>query len=233
MEQHTFSITEALQFGWRLFKQYIGLLVGASLFVIAVSAAFGWLSEDGNGLAELLISLVGTLVQWWLYVGLISIGLMLHNGDRPQFSDLFNDNWRMFGNYVVGTVLYSLIALAGFILLIVPGVIWSIKYHYYAYLIVEKNMKPIEALKESGRITMGNKWKILGFFFVIGLMNFVGVLALGIGLLVTLPVTLIASVYVYKQLSCTPAAVVADPTPAVETSATQTPELNSEKKPVE
>ena len=61
-------------------------------------------------------------------------------------------------------------------------------------------MEPVEALKQSAVITKERKWTILGFFVVIGLVNIAGILALGIGLFVSMPVTFLASVWVYKWL---------------------------------
>jgi uncharacterized membrane protein len=55
-------------------------------------------------------------------------------------------------------------------------------------------------MKESKRITHGYKWPLLGFIFVLALVNLLGALALGVGLLVSVPVSTLALVHAYRTL---------------------------------
>ena len=51
------------------------------------------------------------------------------DGQQPRYGDLFGDLptlWR----YIAGNLLYSLIILGGLLLLVIPGVIWSIQYQF-------------------------------------------------------------------------------------------------------
>jgi uncharacterized membrane protein len=56
-------------------------------------------------------------------------------------------------------------------------------------------------MKESKRITYGYKWPLLGFALVLALINLLGLLALVVGLLVSIPVTTLAFVHAYRALS--------------------------------
>jgi uncharacterized membrane protein len=88
----------------------------------------------------------------------------------------------------------------GTILLIVPGIIWALKFQFYGYYIVDKNLKPVDALKMSAMSTSGKKGNLFVFFVLLGLINFLGLIALLVGLLISVPVTLLAYVYVYRLL---------------------------------
>jgi uncharacterized membrane protein len=56
----------------------------------------------------------------------------------------------------------------GFILLIIPGIILSIRLGFFDYLIVDKNSRIVESLKKSWEITKG---QYLEFVFA---LSFIG-----------------------------------------------------------
>lgn len=88
----------------------------------------------------------------------------------------------------------------GFVLLIVPGVVVALTFMFTTFIVIDRALGPIEAMKESRRITHGHKWTLLGFSLMLVLINLLGILALVVGLLVTIPVSSLALVYAYRQL---------------------------------
>ena len=101
---------------------------------------------------------------------------------------------------MLGAILFSLIVLAGFVLLVVPGIALSVMLQYYSYFIIDKNMGPVEAIKASAALTKGVRWKLFGFLLALGLINIVGALLLVVGLFATVPVSLVAVAFVYRKL---------------------------------
>ena len=195
------TISKALSWGWEVFKKQWQILVGITLFVFAISAIVGFITEDGGadvgGIGSFLLNIfVGTFIG----IGLITIGLEIYGEKKPLFKDFFL-NMEHFLNYLIGMLLYSIVVTIGFFLLFFPGVIWALKYQFFGYLIVEKGMSPMEALRKSGNITYGKKWFLLLFWIVLLCLNILGAIVAGIGLLVTIPVSLLATVYIYKKLS--------------------------------
>lgn len=53
-------------------------------------------------------------------------------------------------------------------------------------------------------MTKGHKGWLFGFAIVLGLLNIAGFLAFGVGLLFTIPITIMAQIYVYRQLEDLP-----------------------------
>jgi len=105
--------------------------------------------------------------------GFISAGLKLYNGEKVNVNTLFT-GVKYFTNYFLSTVCYSAIVFIGTFLLIIPGIIWSIQFGYYSYLIVDKNMRPIEALETSSNITQGkngNCFVLVFFYFLLILQD--------------------------------------------------------------
>ncbi|MFH0792198.1 MAG: DUF975 family protein, partial [bacterium] len=87
-----------------------------------------------------------------------------------SFSDIYSC-YPLFWKYLASSLLYGLIVFGGMILLIIPGIIWAYKFFFSQYLVIDKGLGPIAALKESSRITKGHKWNLFVFSLI-----FVGLL---------------------------------------------------------
>ena len=201
MTTKAFSKKEALQFGWNTMKANVGFFIGLLLIVWAISVIPGVLNSFITNVAlALIIALIFRLVQWFLEIGLIKISLAFADGQKSVLPDLFSGK-DLYLKYVGGTILYGLIVFGGILLLIVPGIIWSIQFFFYSYLIVEKGLGPVEALKASSAMTKGHKWELFLFGLVTLGVNLLGALCLLVGLFATVPTTLVALASVYRKLS--------------------------------
>jgi uncharacterized membrane protein len=139
-------------------------------------------------------------LQLLISIGVIKIALRFVSGSTSKLKELFSGAGLII-NYVVSSVLYGLVVFFGFILLVVPGIIFAVRFQFYQYLVVDKNMGPIEALKVSWHITDGSFWNLVLYWLLVAGINILGILALGIGLLATIPTTVVATAWVYKKLS--------------------------------
>jgi uncharacterized membrane protein len=191
-----FTIKEALSFGWQKTKKHFWylaiILLGTGIFFSLLDA----LTKDRGFFPNLIAAIIGILVE----LVLIKFSLKILSDEKLGTNDLV-PSWRTLWTYVVGGLLYGLIVLGGLILLIVPGIIWALKYSQYAYLIVDKGMGPVEALKESGNITSGLKGRVLLMWLSIVGIIILGALALVVGLLWAIPTGMIAWAYVYRKLA--------------------------------
>jgi uncharacterized membrane protein len=88
----------------------------------------------------------------------------------------------------------------GCIFFVIPGLYFALKYSFYGYLIADKKLGAIEALKASARLTVDMKWLLVGFGVVTASVLFLGLLAFGIGLLIAIPVVSLAVIFVYRSL---------------------------------
>ena len=68
------------------------------------------------------------------------------------------------------------------------------------FLAVDKKMGVGDAMKASAAMTDGIKFKLLVIYFIISLFGAVGVLALGVGLLLTIPTAYLACFLIYQRL---------------------------------
>lgn len=193
---------EAIKYGWEMMKKHFLFLVGLILLSFVVSSTFNFVAaylERTSGVSAFLFTIAGVVVNILIGMGILYITLQLHDDKKPSYKEIFEPA-PLFLNYIFSSILYGLIVLVGLLLFIVPGIIWGIKYSFYRYLIIDQKLGPIEALKKSGEITMGSKWNLFLFGILLGLINVVGVITFGIGLLVTIPISMMAAVYVYRKL---------------------------------
>jgi len=194
-----FSSVEALGFGWAKTKANLRplLAIGAlGAFLVLLERALTT-SADDDGLGWLL-SLAIRVLQVGVMLIYARVALRVHDGESLNLAagDLLAD----FFPYLVTCILQGLIVAVGFVLLIVPGVIWGVKFAYMGFVVIDQRADPIEALRESARLTHGVKWRLLKFGLLCLAVNLVGAIALGIGLFVTIPTTVVAAAYVFRRL---------------------------------
>lgn len=206
-----FSIGDSLKYGWEKFKENVGLSIGAILLMFVVSM-LGELDRDGV-LIGLLAAIAGIIIQ----IGTTKMFLRMSDGEKPVFTSIFQE-YKYFWKYLGASILGGLAMLGGLILLIIPGIIWAVRFSFATILVIDANMGPMEAMKESWAITKGKFWNLFGLSIVFCLINIAGFIALGVGLLVTVPVSIFAWIYVYRQLLKSKASIAVSSEVAPSTS---------------
>ena len=68
-------------------------------------------------------------------------------------------------------------------MLIIPGIIFACKLAFVPYLVMDKNLDPVEAVKESWRMTKGYGWTIFAMGFVSIFIVLGGLLLLLLGII--------------------------------------------------
>ncbi len=198
-----FRIGEALGFGWEKFRShffFLWMTLGTVFVISGACNALGKVTEK-SALLSLLITLLSVYVGVIMEIGLTKLYLDVIDNDREGgIRTLFSERG-LFFRYLGSSIVYGLVIAVGFLLLIIPGVYFILKYQFASYLIVDKGAVIGEAFKKSGEMTQGIKWQLLLFALAIGGINILGALVLGLGLLVTVPMTMMAYVFVYRKLS--------------------------------
>jgi len=202
MNTKNFSRSEAVRFGWNTMKSNLGFFIGLLIvwgLLYTVPFYIAWRVIEANvplGIILLIADFALTIV---ISMGLVKISLRFCDKEKGRFSDLFSQ-YRLFFKYLLASILYGLIVVGGTLLLIVPGIIWGIKFFFYDYFVIDKGVGPIEALKRSSAITLGVKRNLFVFFLMLLGINLLGTLCLLIGLFATIPTTMVAAAFVYRRL---------------------------------
>jgi len=215
-----FDKREAVRFGWETMKRNPGffvlmLIIVGLIYVVpegirAILGAIIMTEVHAPPVGVSIVALVGAIasaiiwlgawvVQTVMAMGLIRICLKFCDGEKAELADLFSC-FRLFFRYLWASIVYVVIVLAGLILLIVPGIIWAIKYQFYSYFIVDKGARAMEALERSAAITKGVKWDLFLFALLLVGIEIVGALCLLVGLFAALPTIMVAMAFVYRKL---------------------------------
>ncbi|MDO8583497.1 MAG: DUF975 family protein [bacterium] len=205
MKKKSFSISEAVGFGWNTVKKNLLLFVGLQIISVLIDYAPSILkssiSKDQGALIS-LISLASWVLQIGVSLGFLYIVLKFVDGEKAEFSDLFSQfKPRLLLNYFLAGLIGALITIGGFLLFIIPGMIVAIRYSLSGFVLVDKNTGPLQSLSTSWKITKGNFWKLCLFGLTLIGINLLGLLALVVGLLVTMPLSMLAVAYAYRKLS--------------------------------
>jgi hypothetical protein len=215
VETRTFEIGDAIRFGWEKTKANLNLVVvlalAAALATGIPSAIARGLQDGAPGLAG-LFSLAGSIISLIVGVGATRISLRLHDGRTATVRDLFTVEGPLLWRYFLASLLYALIVAVGTILLIIPGIIFAVRYIFYGYAVVDRGALPMESMRQSAEATKGVWGNVSLFGLVLILLNILGAMLLGVGLLLTAPTSAIAAAWVYRRLTGTQPA--AAPVPA-------------------
>jgi hypothetical protein len=144
-----------------------------------------FVSFEGFGAYIILAIAYVLLFQWPLEYGISYVNLKAARGEKFQVKnmfDVFDNYWNaVFANLLVVTIIGF-----GFMLLFVPAIIFACKLAFVPYLIVDKKMDAVEAVKTSWEITNGYTWQIFLIGFLAFFIFFLGLLAFGVGVIISL-----------------------------------------------
>ncbi len=196
----SFSISEAVKYGFNFIKANFVTFIklGAVLIIInIISNMVTGLFKDNP--LSFLWTLISMVISILVQIGSIKITLELYDGKPLNFSNLYSQS-NLILRYLGASILYGLMVFVGFIFFIIPGIYLAIKYQFFSYLIVDKNMGIMDSFKKSENMTQGVKMNLLLFFLALAGINILGALVFLVGLIITIPTTVMATVYVYKKL---------------------------------
>lgn len=197
-----FSKKEAISLGFELAKKNIIFFIGIFVIVVVISVISSAIqisvSLEKQSMLYILLNVLTFIVNAIIGIGLIKISLEFIDNKKPKFSDLFYV--KPLVNFILASLIRGVITFIGFILFIIPGIIFSIRLQYVPYLIVDKNLPPKEAIKKSWEMTKGNTWNLFFFGILLFLINVLGAILLLVGLFITVPLTMLATTFVYRKL---------------------------------
>lgn len=218
----TFSVGGTLQFAWDTFKKRPWFFILTTIIILVIGWIGGVISSafGTHGIGWLIGYIVNLAIDTFIGMGTIALYLKAHeDAASAHVSDLWHP--KPFWKYLATSIIVGIIVVIGLILIIVPGVIAALMLMFATYVVVDRELGPIEALSESRRITKGHRLELLGLIIAVIAINILGLICIVIGLLVTIPFTSLALVHAYRLLEhhASEVAPAAAPAPAPTPSA--------------
>lgn len=217
-----FQVGDAFNYGWKKFQENLGpiliamllfLVVGGLVNFIATLFAGGTeeLTDPENigigmffGFGYLVFSLIGALVSLLIQAAVVRGALDITKGEKIEMSTFLSTE--NLGQIVLAAILLAIGTAIGLILCIIPGLV-LIFYSQFTYqFIIDKGLPAFDAIKASFALVNQNLGSVVGLFLASILAFIIGALLCGIGLLVTIPVTIIATAYAYRLMTGQPVA---------------------------
>jgi hypothetical protein len=224
------DVSLALSSGWALFKQHMGIMIGAGAIYLAILFAAGIVSA--------VIPFAQIFVQGPLTGGLIILTLNLSRYDQAEMSDLFlgfkNYGWLLLLSLVQGAVVIAAIIpgaivmivggllpvmqaqqagetpelggtsiallIVGFLLLLVLATIAVVLTYFWYFLVADKRGEFTEALAAGYRAGKMNFWSIVGLLILFSFVGLVSVIPCGLGLFFSIPWSFAVMAKAYEQI---------------------------------
>jgi uncharacterized membrane protein len=190
------SISEVLktanekQVGFK-FSYVKAIAVYAAISIVITLVQEATVGNAGD-VAASVIEILVTLILFPLSVGLGLLGIRRAAGKETPVSTLW-EPYRQAIPLIVMFLLMAVLVVAGFFLLVLPGIYLSIAYSFAPYLITEKNMGVWEAMETSRKAITQYWWRYFGLMLIAALLIIVGSIPLLVGLIWVLPIVGIAT----------------------------------------
>ncbi|HEX7645637.1 MAG TPA: YciC family protein [Noviherbaspirillum sp.] len=197
-----FTISAALSEAWAKThgnKGTIWLAFGLyMLVVIPISLVLQHFLKEGM-FADGMRFVVTNSVDVALAAGMWMLGVKLASGVRAEAKEVYA-YIEYFPRLLATYMLMNVLVVAGFLLLILPGIYLAIAYSASSILIVDKKLGIWEAL-ETSRKALTHCWFRV-FFLALAylLIMILSALPLGIGLIWTLPMGVVLKGIVYREV---------------------------------
>jgi len=197
MKNEELSLTGSIKFAWEKVTKNLGFFIPLAIIYFALTG-IDWTAQKTDTTIP-AISIIQYLLNIVMAVGITYISLQTIKGEKTKIEDLFIHS-QYFLRFLLGSILYGLIVVLGLLLLVVPGIVWGLKYSFISYIFVDKDMSIADAFRKSAEITAGKKLTMIAFYIMLFGVLILGALALGVGLLIAVPVTWVAGAHFYRQL---------------------------------
>lgn len=205
MGRNQISIGEAVDFAWsaygrrwRLFTSVLLAMLGAWIgleVLVFTTQRLGILAWALEHIAFLLC-FAG------IEVGLLRISLALQDGRNPRFADAFN-HFNLAPGFLAGQLLYLAMVVAGLGLLVVPGIVLAARFALFGFQNAAEEGAVLESFKQSWNLTRGTTGRLAATVVTIFAFNLLGAALLGVGLFVTVPLSVLMMTSIDRQLSAT------------------------------
>ena len=168
---------------FEIFKAESGLFVLFTFVYLGVQAFLNFILPVVGPLASVVLSPP-------LSVGYFFAVYKIRNGQSITFNDFFH-GFNFLTPLVVASLIGSALGLLGLALFVVPGIYVTVAYFMANFFIVFYNMSGWEALEASRRFVHRQWWDVFVLLLAVLVLDILGMICMGVGLLVSIPVTTI------------------------------------------
>ncbi|MCB9362041.1 hypothetical protein H6504_01270 [Candidatus Woesearchaeota archaeon] len=173
------------------FSNFVPLVV-----MVLIIVAF----ETVNSFIPFINLFITLLITTPLQYGMAGAYLKAAREEKFEIANMFDGFKENYGNIVLAGLLTTIFIILGFILLIIPGIILTIRLCMVPYLLMDKKMEAMDAIKGSWNMTRGYSWTIFGMWFIAILIAILGLIAMLVGFFVSIAIITAANAVLYNAV---------------------------------
>ncbi len=197
---YTVKPSEYIKKGFEIFKKDAGSFIAFSILAVILQMIPTFIFGFGNtsGLVSLTqnvfsLALIPLTVGYAIYADLIERGM-------PRSFGNFFDGYKKAIPLIIAYVILGILVVIGLILFVIPGIYLAVSYMFVALIVWFGNETGWEALEKSRKIISKKWWDYFLFALLLFVLNMAGLLALGIGIFITIPISYIAVYVAYREV---------------------------------
>lgn len=190
---YDFDIINVLERGFGLFLKQPILSIAYTLLILSVQFLFALYLREATLLYSVFLAPP-------LFSGFYFVANKISQGENVVYPDFFK-------GFSVGRVVVliwlvgQILTALGVFLLVIPGIYLAVAYSFSVLMAIFGGFDFWTALEESRKLITVKWWKFFLFSLAILTMNLLGFLIIGLGLLVTIPVTFYATYVLFEDLT--------------------------------
>ena len=193
------AATDAIGAAWQLFKNNPLPWVLVTLALGVANIILNIISGSDSSAIAFLGSILAIAVSFVFQAFMVRGALLEVDGHKPEIGDFFK--LHNFGWFVVAAIIVGVATAFGMILLIIPGLVIAFFTYWTFNFVIDRNMTAMDAIKSSFNAIKTDGGNLFLLAFLNTLIIVVGFIALIVGLLVAMPIAMLASMVAYRTIT--------------------------------
>lgn len=158
---------------WYFFRNHVVVISAIMLPVVVPTEILTKLFQYAHigkeaGFPELALPVALGFITYPIYmIGIIFYIASVVAGEPVAIKTLWQQSLKYWFPFMALTLMVSLVMIAGFMLLIIPGIIANIRYAFAEFELLFNQRRPLDAMAKSWQDTREYAWVILGGFAII------------------------------------------------------------------
>lgn len=164
-------------------KAWLAMVLPLGILVTLFIAVSVFIASDIASIRMFLVSSVGRAATAVIFIAIIAATVFFAHvfvnasvyaaaktadGEAPNFNEAYRHGIRTFWPVLWVSSLQGLLVLAGLILLVIPGIIWALRYSMLTQAVVLEGKRGMDAFRRSKEMTSGRLLETFIDFGVLG-----------------------------------------------------------------
>ena len=189
------SVGGSFSFGWRRIfeKAFLPLLLAVIITgLLNGPVGVNWKSGEGDwfNFVWFVPVVLFSMAYGFLFMPIINYGekyifLKAMRDEETDLRFLFEGFKSKYLKIVLANLIVFALTIIGFVLFIIPGIIILCRLAFVPYLVMDKELEPMQAVEKSWQMTRGHGWKIFAMAIISVFIFIAGLIVLFVGAIIS------------------------------------------------